>query len=258
MPHFRKDGIPKPHVNKRAKATYVLIAICILVFILENYLYMTSDSAFMDSIFENYGFSLQGVLDGNFWSFITAIFMHANPEHLIFNMLALFFFGTVVEEECGWKRLLLIFFLSAIVGDIAVMTGSYMGIMPADVPTVGASAAIFGLLGYAMIADPLHIVFYPYLVPVPVVLVAVLYSVYNALEFIAVIGLGASSQVAYIAHFGGLLLGMLIGFREESEKKGLIAVGLIILIMIVLPFVWNYIQMLEETNYLAVFTESFS
>jgi membrane associated rhomboid family serine protease len=164
-------------------------------------------------------------------------------------MLALIFFGSVVEAEMGTKKLLYVFFLAGIVGDFAVLVGVIFGIIPAGIPTIGASAAIFGLLGLAMMKKPFHLVFYPYLIPVPLLLVAVLYSLYNVLEFLATLALGIETQIAYIAHLGGLAVGAAIGFREEGTKKGFLVLLGIVLILIAIPFVWSYLQLLEIANY---------
>lgn len=231
----------------KTKLTYFLISLCMFVFVAENLLSYMYGAEYLDKLITIYGFSLSGLIEGNYWSFFTAIFLHANAEHLILNMLALFFFGAAVEEALGWKKTLLIFLSAGIVGELTILAGNIIGVMPADIPTIGASAAIFGLLGTGMMVKPFHIVLYRYLIPLPLILVAVLYSIYNVLELVASLTIGVSSEIAYIAHLGGLLFGVAMGFREEGEKKGLLMIGLIILILVLIPFVWSYVQILESS-----------
>ncbi|MBU4033132.1 MAG: rhomboid family intramembrane serine protease, partial [Candidatus Thermoplasmatota archaeon] len=121
----------KPVKLNVINATHLLIAMCIVTFLFEIfYNYVLGEAAF-NNLFYTYGFSLENILAGKLWVFITSIFLHANAEHIVLNMIALFFFGSAVEHEIGWKKTLLIFFVSAIVGNIAVIFATLVGIMPA-------------------------------------------------------------------------------------------------------------------------------
>jgi len=88
-------------VNKKPKLTYFLIAIFVIIFLIQVALNFFYGDEFMDVIFYNYGFSLQGILDGKFETFLSSIFLHGGISHLFLNMIALFFFGRVVELELG-------------------------------------------------------------------------------------------------------------------------------------------------------------
>jgi membrane associated rhomboid family serine protease len=238
-------------------ATYLLIATCIAVFLFEIfYNYVLGKPAF-DNLFYTYGFSLDNLLAGKWWTFITSIFLHANPEHLILNMVALFFFGSALEHGVGWKKTLLIFFVSATVGNIAVLIANLIGIMPASVPVVGASAAIFGLLGSAMLVKPLEFVMFPYLVPVPLLLIALIYIFFNITEFIVVLFKGGATDIAYVAHIGGLICGMLFGFKQEGQKKSLFVLLLILAILIAVPFFLELLRYIEIANYTSLISQVF-
>ena len=105
------------HLLSKTKtpANYVLIAIILLVFLYEVFL---GANGKLTEFFSDFGFSLSNILDGKIWTFITSIFIHADPQHIVLNLLALFFFGRVVEEELGWKKYLLIFFATGILGNL--------------------------------------------------------------------------------------------------------------------------------------------
>ena len=73
------------------------------------------------------------------WEFVTAIFVHGSPMHLLMNMISLYWLGSFIEQSHGKWLFLLVFFASGIVGNVVVaLAGS---------AAVGASGAIFGMLG---------------------------------------------------------------------------------------------------------------
>lgn len=243
-------GIEKFQPKKeRPYITYTIIAICFFVYIMENIWARSEGEFFVSQIFDDYGFSLENLLAGKWWTFFTSIFLHSGPDHLILNMIALFFFGQHLEIKIGKARYIFVFFAAAIAGDLAIAAGTLLGIMPANIPTVGASAAIFGLMGAGMIINPFEIVMHPYLVPVPFLLVALIYTIYNISAFVGVLASGEESNIAYIAHIGGILAGALYGFSHEGAKKGALVVLLIFIILIFFPFIFSEI---EKLNYIRI------
>jgi membrane associated rhomboid family serine protease len=196
------------------------------------------------------------LIDKKIWVFITSIFLHADPEQLVLNILALFFFGRVVELQLGRKKFMLIFFASAILGNLAFLLPSFLGISSSG-SVIGASAAIFGLMGAAMLVKPLELVFYPYLIPIPLILVAVLYTLYNIASFLLVFVNLEESNIAYISHIAGLATGMLFGFREEGSKKGFAILLFLLILLVVTPFIWMIFKYLEIFNYITVLSKFF-
>src|SRR5262245_6911383 len=73
---------------------------------------------------------------------VTAMFLHASLLHLAFNMLALYWLGTIVEQALGTSRFLLVYFVSGIAGSAGALALSGPSAF-----TVGASGAIYGILG---------------------------------------------------------------------------------------------------------------
>jgi len=235
--------------------TNILILTCVGVFVYETYLNFTSPTL-LSSLFSTYGFSWSNIMAGKIWTFLTSIFLHGGADHLVLNMIGLFFFGRVIEEELGWKKTLLIFLGGALLGNFFVLFANAIGLMSATIPTIGASGAIFGLLGAAVFVKPLEFVFYPYLIPIPLVLIAVVYTIYNITAFILVSVTGGVTNIAYISHIGGILAGVLMGIKEEGHKSVWIVL-LLIIIICSLPFIWNYIELLEQMNYLTIFMQVF-
>src|SRR5215204_3033575 len=87
------------------------------------------------------------VADGDWWRLITSAFLHANLLHLAFNMLALWWFGAPVELFLGRARFLLLYFASGLAGAAGALLAT------PNAPTVGASGAIFGILGAALVLE---------------------------------------------------------------------------------------------------------
>jgi membrane associated rhomboid family serine protease len=94
--------------------------------------------------------ALVGVLvaDGDWYRLVSAMFLHASAIHLAFNMLALWWLGSVVEQALGTWRYLLIYFASGLAGSAgALLLSGPLAI------TVGASGAIYGILGALLILE---------------------------------------------------------------------------------------------------------
>ncbi|UCG95603.1 MAG: rhomboid family intramembrane serine protease [archaeon] len=207
------------------KITYALIIICVLVYAFFN---MASPGE-VDDLYETFGFSADNLREGKVWTPITSIFVHGNIVHLFFNMLALFFFGRALEEDMSKNKFIIIFLVGGIVGNIFSM----FFYSPYEL-FVGASGAIFTIMGVAMIKKPFELIFFPTLIPIPLLFVGIVYTLYTILAFF----FGGDPNVAYTAHLAGLGLGVLIGFYEAGIKKSLLV---ILLIAITLFFVLEFL-----------------
>src|SRR5215210_1437137 len=91
--------------------------------------------------------NLIGVAHGEWWRLITATFLHYGPFHLLLNMLALYWFGSLLEQRIGAGRFLLLYLVSGLAGSAGAL------VMDPTVPTVGASGAIFGILGAGLVLE---------------------------------------------------------------------------------------------------------
>lgn len=83
-----------------------------------------------------------GVADGAYWQLATAVFAHVAIMHIAMNMMALYFLGPTVEQVLGRARFLAVYLVSGLAGSVAVYW-----LAPSDSSTLGASGAIFGLVG---------------------------------------------------------------------------------------------------------------
>ena len=88
-----------------------------------------------------------GVSEGEWWRLITATFLHYGPLHLGMNMLVLWFIGPPLEEYFGHSRYLLVYLVSGLAGSAGALIWSPNAL------TVGASGAIWGIMGAALVLE---------------------------------------------------------------------------------------------------------
>lgn len=120
--------------------TYTLIAINILVAAL-IYLYSLKSGITYDKLLLVFGAKVSGnILAGEYWRFLTPVFLHAGIVHLLINCYSLYAIGVSVEKIFGRPRFLAVYFIAGLLGNI-------LSFMFSPNPGVGASGAIFGLLG---------------------------------------------------------------------------------------------------------------
>jgi membrane associated rhomboid family serine protease len=117
-------------------ATYVLIAINVAIY------FGASNSGQAQSDLILYG---PAVADGEYWRLISSGFLHVQLTHILLNMLSLFWLGRMIEPALGHARYVAIYLVSLLAGSLGVM------ILDPNAETLGASGAIFGLLGAAIV-----------------------------------------------------------------------------------------------------------
>jgi membrane associated rhomboid family serine protease len=90
---------------------------------------------------------LVGVAHGDWGRLLTAAFLHYGPFHLLLNMLALYWFGSALEQRIGSGRFLMLYLVSGLAGSAGAL------LLDPTTPTVGASGAIFGVLGAGFVLE---------------------------------------------------------------------------------------------------------
>ena len=199
--------------------TYALIALNVLFFFVE----LSGGDAFV----EKWAFVPARFLAnpfGDFPTLFTAMFMHAGWVHLGGNMLYLWIFGDNVEDRFGHLKFIIFYLLCGIAatfGQLAFSAGS-------NVPNLGASGAIAGVLGAYLFLFPkgkVNVLMGTGVIPMPALVVIGLWIV---LQFFS--GIGSISNtaqtggVAYMAHIGGFLAGLVLtlffGGRSTPRLTG--------------------------------------
>jgi len=147
------------------------------------------------------------------WTLVTNMFVHAGFEHILFNMIALFFFGIYLERLIGVREFLKVYFIGGIFASLSyVFTSFLFHIPPPDVPAVGASGAIFAVMGALVILRPKIVIFVNFLFPLPLYIWVILYTLYSLPAMFM-----TSGTIAYNAHLGGLLAGIIFGYYYKKK-----------------------------------------
>jgi membrane associated rhomboid family serine protease len=151
------------------------------------------------------------------WTFVTYMFLHGGWSHILFNMIALFFFGPRVESRLGSRSFTWLYFLSGVSG--AALSLAFSG-----APIVGASAGIFGVMLAFAYFWPDSLIMIWGVIPVPARILVIITTVVALFSGFT----GAQSGIAHFAHLGGyagafLYLKWLERSRGIFKKKAMAA-----------------------------------
>ena len=155
------------------------------------------------------------------WRLVTYQFLHADTMHLLFNMIGLYFFGTMLERTFGSKRFLIFYLVCGATGGIVypILVGIHL--LP-PLPLIGASGAVFGVIVAAAILYPKTRVLLFFVIPVSLAVIAGLFIGISILNFLR--GDNAGGECAHLA---GALCGFLyikgrpwLESRAIQQKQG--------------------------------------
>ncbi|MEU9142492.1 rhomboid family intramembrane serine protease [Streptomyces sp. NPDC048349] len=153
---------------------------------------------------EFFGAPVEGVSTGQYHRLLTSVFLHVEWWHILSNMIGLWVIGGPLEAALGRSRYLAVYLLSGLGGSALV----YLLTAP-NTPTLGASGAVFGLLGATVVlARRLRYEMRPVIVMVVLML------------FLTFVPIGGSINVSWQAHVGGLVTGALVGLGMLGPTAG--------------------------------------
>ena len=202
--------------------TYFIIGFCVLIFLLQ----LSSQSYKTGELFYSYGLIPSVLMSNNqlpmdlyvipaWLTIFTSMFMHGGFMHLIGNMLYMWIFADNIEDGLGTFKFL-VFYLLAGVG--AAMTQVMIDVN-SQVPMVGASGAIGGVLGAYLINHPnakvlvlIPFGFFSQLIKIKAIYVLGFWFI---LQFIS-----SGGGVAYAAHIGGFISGVILILFFNKKNKG--------------------------------------
>jgi len=185
--------------------TFILIVVNVLVFLLE----LNSGNAFI----ERWSVVPRRLLanpTSDFLTIFTAMFMHGGWLHLLGNMLYLWIFGDNVEDSFGPNGFLIFYLLCGIGATLAQVAADPRS----NIPNLGASGAIAGVLASYLVMFPnrrVRVLLGYIVIPMPALIVIgfwFLLQLINGAGSIA--GAGQSDGIAYMAHIGGFISGLLL------------------------------------------------
>lgn len=185
---------PRPNPEDIRSGFHTLIALILVNLILFLFGFQRDSSLYL---------SPAGFRSGEIWQVFTAMFLHHDFWHLFFNMFSLYILGSLSAPVIGAKRFLILYIVSGIAGNLLWLGASW----DMNAAILGASGAVAGItIASAMIVPDIQMMLL--LIPFPIKLrtMAIILFVLNVLSHIG----GVGSNVAYLAHIGGFIGGMLL------------------------------------------------
>jgi membrane associated rhomboid family serine protease len=193
--------------------TYALIALNVLFFLVE----MSGGEAFIEKwAFVPSRFLANPAAD--FLTLFTSMFMHAGWVHLGGNMLYLWIFGDNVEDRFGHLKFIIFYLLCGLAATFAQLAFS----VGSHVPNLGASGAIAGVLGAYILLFPqgsVKVLQGTRVIPVPALIVIGLWFVLQLFSGIGTLASAAQGGVAYMAHIGGFVAGLVLTFLFRGSRE---------------------------------------
>jgi len=202
--------------------TYALIVINVLFFLVE----LSAGDAFI----QRWSVVPQRLLAnpvGDFITLFTAMFMHGGWMHLIGNMLYLWIFGDNVEDRLGHAKFLVFYLLCGIVATFAQVLVD----PTSNIPNLGASGAIAGVLGAYLLMFPrgsVRVLMGRAIIPMPALIVIGFWALLQLVNGFGAIAATEQTMdtggVAYMAHVGGFIAGLILaplmgGTRQEPRLR---------------------------------------
>lgn len=178
---------------KEARVTIFLISINTLLFVLFSF-------GFGDVFYLLVQINYKIIYDLEIWRLFTSIFLHADALHLFSNMISLLIFGAYVELRYSKFQFILIYIISGLIGSFFSML-----LLPSYIISLGASGAIFGLIGAAFSILIVQR-------DTPLIYLSLIYVFYFVIS-------SFGPNINYFAHIFGLLSGLVMGYLFKRNKK---------------------------------------
>lgn len=195
--------------------TLGLIFVNVLIF---GVTFLNSD---FEAVILKYGMTPNQLLKGEgLLTLLTSMFLHGGILHLIANMWFLWLFGDNVEHNLGAIRFIIFYLMAGIIASIIHIYAAPLEQL--NLPVIGASGAISGLLGGYLVLFPknriralMMIYFRPFLFYVPAYFYVGVWFLYQ------LIGIGSPTTIAYMAHIGGFIGGiiLILFFGRKITRK---------------------------------------
>ncbi|MDO5106284.1 rhomboid family intramembrane serine protease [Capnocytophaga sp.] len=183
------------------------------------------------SFFEKYKFGIRQIRQGEYVRLLSSGFLHADWQHLIFNMITLYFFADIIILYAGFVQFVLLYLFALVVGNLFSF---YFHRNEPYYTAVGASGAVSGILYASILFNP-KMTIIVFVLPMPGYLFAIgylLYSIYGMKS--------RTDNIGHSAHFGGAVSGLIyaLAYDPSLVQREPLLLGAM-LIPIVLLFVFR-------------------
>ncbi len=205
---------------RRRSSTIIpgLIILNTVVFIMWTFSDETGVSPML--MMKNFLVSWSSLTEGRYWTLISSAFSHNAFWHFLLNMFVLNSFGPIVEEILGFRRFITFYFAAAIISSLSHAFVSAWLIGNPDIPALGASGAISGVILIFALAFPKEKILLMGLIPVPAFFGAILFIGLDVWGLYAQTG-GGGLPIGHGAHLGGAITGIIyyLLFLKNSRNR---------------------------------------
>ena len=177
--------------------------------------------------------------DGDWWRAVTAIFSHGGILHLAVNLLALVSFGPLVERKIGSLRFIGLYFGAGFSSLLA------HALYRPEIPVVGASGSIFGILGLLMILSPRLRMTLFFVWETSILTFGALYAAF--VPILLQLG-GVAAFIAHEAHLGGMVFGTIAAFAVDWRKAAQVMPAAAAVFILLTLLVTSWIRFLLEAG----------
>jgi membrane associated rhomboid family serine protease len=222
-------------VRRTPVVTIAIVIACVAAFAYRLGVEANGGEAAVEDLFRTYGLVPRELgaawesgrsLGGEVLAVFTSMFLHVNLIHLVGNLVYLWIFGNNIEDRIGRPGFILFYLFGGIAAAFA-----QVAIDPSSpIPMVGASGAISAVLGAYLVLFPgarilslIFLGFFYQLINVPAIVVLGFWFVLQLIDGIGSLGLaGAEGGVAFFAHIGGFIAGLVAGalLRSRNGRGG--------------------------------------
>ena len=144
------------------------------------------------------------------WRFLTAVFLHSGVAHLLYNIFALALFGSILERIIGGRKFLIIFFITGILANL-FSVNFYSS-------SLGASGAIFGVIGALIVVRPWQVV-WAFGLPMPIFIAGILWGIGDVIGAVGFLSGNPIDNIGNLAHLSGMIFGLVFGALYRKKKK---------------------------------------
>jgi rhomboid-like protein len=205
-------------MNRRSLVVPFIIVVNVAVFLM----WSVPGRDHLSFMLDNFTISWDGLSEGRYWTLLTAVFSHSFFLHLLVNMLVLSSFGSLLEQVLGIRRFLSFYLIAGVVSSFAHSAISAWLLDSPDLPAVGASGAIAGLVLLFALMFPRQKILLFGIIPLPAMIGAVGFIGLDLWGLMAQAE-GGGLPIGHGAHLGGSFTGIVYYFlflRRRWRRHG--------------------------------------
>ncbi|MCB0393487.1 MAG: rhomboid family intramembrane serine protease [Bdellovibrionales bacterium] len=167
---------------------------------------------------DNFLVSANAVLEGRWWTLLTANFSHNLGIHFLFNMIVLMNFGPIIESILGRARFFVFYMVAGTCGSLGHVAVSLFVLRDPSIAALGASGALAGVILFFSLAFPRERLYIFGLIPIPAILGAIAFVGFDVWGLIAQ-SHGGGLPIGHGAHLGGAAAGLVYFFIERKRRQ---------------------------------------